>query len=107
MTDKSASELEREAERARAQVADTAESIRDKMSPGQLMDEFTSYFSGGDGSVALRNLGSQVRDNPLPIVLVGAGLAWLMLGSSGQTNGSQSGSRPVLGCRKRKGPILA
>ena len=107
MTDKSASELEREAERARAQVADTAESIRDKMSPGQLMDEFTGYFSGGDGSVALRNLGSQVRDNPLPIVLVGAGLAWLMLGSSGQTNGSQSGSQPVLGYRKRRGPILA
>ncbi len=103
MTDKSASELEREAERARAQVADTAELIRDKMSPGQLMDEFTGYFSGGDGSVALRNLGSQVRDNPLPIVLVGAGLAWLMLGSSGQTNGSQSGSQPGWGAESGNG----
>ena len=89
MTDKSASELEREAETVRAKVADTAESIRSKMSPGQLMDEFTNYVSGGDGSVALRNLGTQVRDNPLPLVLVGAGLAWLMLGPSGQTNGSQ------------------
>ena len=89
MNDKSASELEREAETVRAKVADTAESIRSKMSPGQLMDEFTNYVSGGDGSVALRNLGTQVRDNPLPLVLVGAGLAWLMLGPSGQTNGSQ------------------
>ena len=81
MTDQSAAELERDAEVARAKVADTAESIRNKMSPGQLIDEFTGMFAGGDGSAALANLKSQIRDNPLPLTLVGAGLAWLMLGS--------------------------
>jgi Protein of unknown function (DUF3618) len=88
MTDKSTRELELEAEQARAQVADTADSIRAKMSPGQLIDEFTGYFSGGDGSVALHNLGSQVRDNPMPIALIGAGLAWLMLGKGAAASGS-------------------
>ena len=80
MTDKSAAELELDAEAARAQVADTAESIRNKMSPGQLIDEFAGLFTGGDGAATLTTLKAQVRDNPLPLTLVGAGLAWLMLG---------------------------
>ncbi|MER9167047.1 hypothetical protein NKI12_06615 [Mesorhizobium australicum] len=88
MTEKSAAELEREAEAARARVVETAESIRGKMSPGQLLDEFTGIFSGGGSSAMLNNLRTQVRDNPLPVTMVGAGLAWLMLGS-GPSNGSR------------------
>src|SRR5918994_7545514 len=80
MTDRSAAELEREAEAARARVANTAETLRSKMTPGQLIDEMTGMFAGGDGSAALNNLKAQVRDNPLPLTLVGAGLAWLMFG---------------------------
>ncbi len=80
MTDKSAAELEKDAEVARAKVANTAESIRDKMSPGQLIDEFAGMFSGGDGQSALSNLKAQVRDNPLALSLIGAGLVWLMVG---------------------------
>jgi len=91
MTDKSAAELERDAEAARAKVADTAESIRSKMSPGQLIDEFTGLFTGGDGAAALTNLKTQIRDNPLPLTMVGAGLAWLMLGGGG---GSSSAREP-------------
>ncbi|CCV15394.1 hypothetical protein [Mesorhizobium sp. STM 4661] len=87
MSDKSAAELEREADIARAKVSDTADSIRNKMSPGQLIDEFAGIFTGGDGSAMLGNLRAQVRDNPLPLTLVGAGLAWLMLGS-GASHGS-------------------
>ncbi|TPL87300.1 DUF3618 domain-containing protein [Mesorhizobium sp. B2-3-12] len=88
MTEKSAAELEREAEAARARVVETAESIRGKMTPGQLLDEFAGIFSGGESSAMLNNLRTQVRDNPLPVTMVGAGLAWLMLGS-GASNGSR------------------
>ena len=80
MSDQTSADLERDAERARAKVADTAESIRNKMSPGQLIDEFSGLFQGSDGKTALSNLKNQIRDNPLPLSLVGAGLAWLMLG---------------------------
>ena len=62
MTDKSAAELEREAEAARARVANTAETLRSKMTPGQLIDEMTGMFAGGDGSAAFNNLKAQVRD---------------------------------------------
>ena len=96
MTDKSAAELELDAEAARAQVADTAESIRSKMSPGQLIDEFAGLFTGGDGAATLTTLKAQVRDNPLPLTLVGAGLAWLMLGggtSAGESSYNDRGAR--------------
>lgn len=80
MSETTTAELERQAEIARAQVADTAESIRNKMTPGQLIDEFSGLFTGGDGAAALGNLKSQIRDNPLPLTLIGTGLAWLVLG---------------------------
>ncbi|ESZ53542.1 hypothetical protein X729_31645 [Mesorhizobium sp. L103C131B0] len=56
MKEKSAAELEREAEAARARVMETAESIRGKMTPGQLLDEFTGLFSGGESAAMLSNL---------------------------------------------------
>jgi len=78
MTEKTSAELQQEAEIARAKVSDTAESIRNKMSPGQLIDEFSGMFTG-DGSV-LTTLKTQVQANPIPAALVGVGLAWLMAG---------------------------
>ena len=61
-------------------MADTAESLKAKLTPGQIIDELTSVFSGSGGTEALSNLKLQVQDNPLPLVLVGTGLAWLMFG---------------------------
>lgn len=92
MTDISTAELEREAESARARVADTAESLRNKMTPGQMVDEFTGMLSNGDTGAAFRNLKAQVRDNPLPLALVGVGLAWLMLGQGRTASSSRSRS---------------
>lgn len=106
MTNKSAAELEREAEVARARVANTAEALRSKMTPGQLIDEMTGMFAGGDGSAALNNLKGQIRDNPLPLTLVGAGLAWLMLGqgsNSRHTGTRHDSSAGALGYGSRKG----
>ena len=39
-------------------------------------------FSGGDGPSVLTNLKGQVRDNPLAVSLISAGLVWLMVGQS-------------------------
>ena len=93
MSDRTTAELEHDAEMARAQVADTAESIRNRMTPGQLIDEFTGLFSGGDGAAALGNLKAQVRDNPLPLTLIGTGLAWLMLGQGPAANSASLTSK--------------
>ncbi|MES0115880.1 hypothetical protein NKK52_07795 [Mesorhizobium sp. C277A] len=95
MNEKSAGELEREAEAARARVMETAESIRGKMTPGQLLDEFTGLFSGGESAAMLSNLRTQVRDNPLPVTMVGAGLAWLMFGSGTSNTAHRSAGYPL------------
>ncbi|WP_173931320.1 DUF3618 domain-containing protein [Chelativorans sp. Marseille-P2723] len=81
MTEKTSAELEREAEFARSRMTETAESLQRKLSPGQIVDELSAYFRNSDGRVALDNLKTQVRDNPLPLALIGAGVAWLLLGN--------------------------
>ncbi|RST87733.1 hypothetical protein EJC49_03740, partial [Aquibium carbonis] len=77
---KSSTEHERHAEEVRARMAGTAEQIRDRMSPGQLVDEVFRYMGDSNGSAAVSNLGRQVRDNPLSLALIGAGMAWLFAG---------------------------
>jgi Protein of unknown function (DUF3618) len=77
-------ELEREAEAARARLSDTADQLRARMSPGQLMDEVLNQFREGDGNLMLSNLRTQARDNPMALALIGSGVAWLMFGTSGE-----------------------
>jgi hypothetical protein len=90
MNEQSAAELEHEAEAIRSRVADTAESLKAKLTPGQIIDELTSVFSGSGGSEALSNLKLQVQENPLPLVMVGTGLAWLMFGKGPDQAARQS-----------------
>jgi hypothetical protein len=80
MSGKSAAELEQEAEAARARMAETASTIRRKLTAGQMLDEVSGMVSGGDLSQGLGKLGAQVRDNPLPLTLIGAGIALLAFG---------------------------
>jgi len=77
---RSASDIEREVEATRASVEETVEALKDKMTLGQMVDEAAGYFRSSGGSEAFSNLGAQMRNNPLPLALVGVGLAWLMSG---------------------------
>ncbi len=78
---KSSAEIEREVHQSRAEVEQTLGAIQDRLSPGQLIDQAVGYFRGGGAEFA-RNLGDSITQNPLPVTLVGVGLAWMML--SGQ-----------------------
>ena len=82
----SSAQLEREAEATRGQVAGTLNELRERITPGQLMDQAADYAKASGGGDFVRNLGRQMADNPLPVCLIGAGMAWLML-----ANGSRSG----------------
>ena len=107
MSEQSTSELERDAERVRAQIADTAEHLKDKMSPGQLMDEVVNYFKDGDSSQLVNNLKNQVRDNPLALALVGSGLAWLMMGSGTSGTTGLPSRNPLAGDGSNRRPMAA
>ena len=75
-------QFEREAEETRWQLAGTIEELRDRMTPGRVVDQVVDYTRDGPAAELLRNLGREVRENPMPLVLIGIGIAWLMLASS-------------------------
>lgn len=81
---KSADEIEREIRGTEAEIERTLDILQHKLSPGAVVDTVlrTSRESGAEFAA---NFGRSVRDNPLPITLIGTGLAWLML--SGRGNG--------------------
>lgn len=77
---RSTREIERDVERTRSDIEDTVEALRDKMSIGQIVDEAAHYFRDSGGTEVLNNFAAQARANPMPLALVGIGLAWLMSG---------------------------
>ena len=79
---KSPQEVEREVQQSRADVEETLEAIQERLSPGQMFEQVVDYMRSSNGGDFLRNLGTVVRDNPVPVALVGTGLVWLMLSSS-------------------------
>jgi hypothetical protein len=89
---KSAAELEREVAEQRSRVESRIGEIKDRLSPGQLLDEALSYTKHGGAHFA-SNLGSQISANPLPAALVGVGLAWL-ISSTASGNGHAHHSAP-------------
>ena len=77
---KSAAEIEREVKQERAHVERTLDELQERLSPGQLVDQAVTYLRGSGGADLMRNLGETVKQNPVPLALVGVGLAWMMLG---------------------------
>ncbi|MBW8813008.1 MAG: DUF3618 domain-containing protein [Caulobacterales bacterium] len=75
---KSAAELEREVEAARGRVDRTVEALKDRMQPGELFDEATRMMSGASNK-ALSTAVEQLKENPIPIALIGLGVAWLAI----------------------------
>jgi len=70
-------QLERSAERIRADLDRTLDALERKLSPSQLLDRSLDYLRdhGGDLAVAV---GDSVRRNPVPILVTVAGLGWLI-----------------------------
>lgn len=94
-TEKTAAELEHEIESQRAYLALTLDKISARMTPGQVFDEAWEFARDSGGGEFVRNLGTSVRANPLPVALITAGIGWLMSGRSGSfPRISHGSSRP-------------
>jgi hypothetical protein len=95
---RSSAAIEREVEATRANLTGTLEEIRDRASPGQLFEQALDYAKQSGGTDFARNLAASVRDNPLPLLLIGAGIGWLMLSDrrTGTDGGADGRPRPAL-----------
>ena len=81
MTDtlaRSADELERDIERTRADIDRILTALHDRLSPAAMTDRVLRTARDGGGNFAAE-MGRAIRDNPIPSLMVGAGLAWLMI----------------------------
>lgn len=70
--------IEQEINRSRTALNDTIQQLGGKLSPGQIVDEAMGLLQGQAGQFTA-NLGRSVRDNPLPLLLIGAGAALLFM----------------------------
>src|SRR5215467_8465057 len=77
--------LEREAEARRAQLAQTFDELRARVTPGHMLDRLVDYATDSRSADFFRNLRDQSVANPLALGIVGAGLAWLMLSRGRET----------------------
>ncbi len=79
MTLRSAAQIERETEATRARVSDLLEELRERISPGVIVDQVLGYTEDGAGKGFVQTLGDQARRNPLACAIIGVGVAWLMM----------------------------
>jgi ElaB/YqjD/DUF883 family membrane-anchored ribosome-binding protein len=71
-------QIQAEIDRTRSDMDATLSAIEQRLTPGQLVDQGLDYLRHSGGREFVANLGGSVRQNPLPVTLVGIGLAWLM-----------------------------
>lgn len=89
-TEKTSADIQREIDEDRQRIGDRIDAIQDRMSAGQLVDEVLSYAKRSGGGEYVSNLGEAVKANPLPVALIGVGLAWLMAKQGVATPGDRS-----------------
>lgn len=80
--------IERELDDTRSRLDATIGALQQKLAPGSMVDQAVHYFKEGGGVEFSRNLGRSMRDNPVPVAMIGVGLGWLMYSGMRGHNGS-------------------
>jgi hypothetical protein len=98
-------EIQAEIERTRREMDGTLNAIEHRLTPGQLYDQGMQYLRNNGGTEFVTNLGNQAKRNPMPVALVGIGLAWLMAtqkaGPGTEPEFESSGTEPELGLKQK------
>jgi hypothetical protein len=74
--------LEREAEDARAELAHSLEQLRQRLTPEQIVEETVEYVRDTPAADFARNLMRDIREYPLPLLVIFAGMAWAVIASA-------------------------
>jgi hypothetical protein len=78
-------QLEREAEGVRSELSGSLAELRFRLTPGQIVDQLTDYARAGPAADFLNNLAREIRENPMPVLLIVIGIAWLALATNRQS----------------------
>ena len=72
-------EIERDLDATRSRLDATIGALQQKLAPGSVVEEAVTYFKESGGVDITRTVGRSMRDNPVPVALIGVGLGWLVL----------------------------
>src|SRR5215475_8885677 len=87
----SSAQLQREADACRVELADTLSQLRDGLAPTVLSASAMALAKSG-GLSLVKNLALQARANPVPALLIGAGLTMLLTRTTGSDVVGAAGS---------------
>jgi hypothetical protein len=91
--DRSSEQIQADIQRTRADLDRTLTLLERKLEPRRLLDQGVHYLRDNGAREYLSNLGRAAKEQPLPLALVGVGLAWMMM-TSGRSHGSVTDGRP-------------
>jgi ElaB/YqjD/DUF883 family membrane-anchored ribosome-binding protein len=112
--DKSPEEIEREIEQTRGRLSRDIDELGNKLTPSNLKEEAKSAIKGA-AQGAVSNVGEQarrtssrlvevIRENPLPVIAVGAGVTWLLTQRSrSDVSGDRMARYAYTGPERRQG----
>lgn len=79
---KAPEEIETDIAHTRASLSETLDALERKLAPRQLLEKGVDMFRDSmNGEIG--KIGETLRDNPIPLALVGVGLGWLLLSGTG------------------------
>ncbi|WP_455886520.1 DUF3618 domain-containing protein [Pseudomonas rustica] len=88
--------LEQEINARREHISDLVDALEQRLSPGQMVDRLLAYAKGNGGEF-FQNLGTTLKNNPVPATLTVLGLAWLGLNQNRPFNPGPEHQGPGLG----------
>jgi ElaB/YqjD/DUF883 family membrane-anchored ribosome-binding protein len=72
-------EIEKDINQSRSRLDSTLHEIEERFSPQQMLNTSYEYLRHGGANEFFSNLGSTIKQNPLPFLVTSAGLGWMML----------------------------
>lgn len=75
-------EIESDIEQTRSRLDDTLNQLEEKFSPRQILNDTYEYVRQGGANDFVTNLGTVIKQNPMPVMLTGIGLGWLIISNS-------------------------
>jgi gas vesicle protein len=79
--DRNSDQIRSDIDRTRADMDETFNALESKLTPGQIAEEAWGLFKGGSSAGASKIL-AIVKEYPLPSVVIGVGVGWLLVESS-------------------------
>ena len=70
--------IEEDLQRTRSRMDRRLNELQGKLAPGQIFEDLLDYVRGNGGAEFGQKLMASVQKNPLPAVVAGVGIAWLM-----------------------------